>query len=98
MHLEPTTRKRLAARLKRIEGQVAGLRRMLDEEAHCTDVLAQISAARGALAGAGQVILRNHIETCVTDAMKSDDPDIQTAQVDELMTVFGRYAGIGKRS
>lgn len=91
--VEPSAEQRkLIARLKRAEGQVTAIRRMLEEDQYCVDVLTQISAARGALAKAGEAVLANHVETCVRDAFASGDPDEAARHVDELLDVFGRFA------
>ena len=94
--LDDTTKRKLNARLKRAEGQIAALRRMLEEDAYCVDVLLQISAAQGALGKAGQVLLGAHIRTCVADAFASGDEDSREEKVDELMDVFARYGGLGR--
>ena len=94
--LDPTTKRKLTARLKRAEGQISALRRMLDEDAYCVDVLLQISAAQGALGKAGQVLLGEHIRTCVADAFATGDDDDREEKVDELMDVFARYGGLGR--
>lgn len=95
MKLEVRDKKALMARLKRAEGQVAAIRRMIDGDEYCVDVLTQIAAARGALAKVGQVILRSHVENCVQDAFVSGDEQARASKVDELVGVFGRYAGLG---
>ncbi len=93
MHLPPEDKRRLLARLKRAEGQVAAVRRMIDDDTYCVDVLVQIAAARGALAKVGEAVLRNHVQTCVTDALQHGDDVARQQKVDELMDVFGRYGG-----
>ena len=98
MHLTAPERKKLLARLKRAEGQVAAIRRMVEEDAYCVDVLLQLQAARGALGKAGQVLLRSHVEGCVHDAFTRGDESERAAKVDELMDVFGRYSGLGRSS
>jgi DNA-binding FrmR family transcriptional regulator len=60
-------------RLKIIEGQLGGLRRMVEEEAYCVDVLTQISAIHEALRGVGKVVVRHHLETCVTDGLQGEE-------------------------
>ena len=95
MELSTAEKKSLLARLKRAEGQVAAVRRMVDSEAGCVDVLTQLAAARGALGRVGEVVLRNHVETCVTKALASDDAVAKETEIDQLMGVFGRYAGFG---
>lgn len=95
MKLPDDEKKRLLARLKRAEGQVAAVRRMVEDDAYCVDVLVQISAARGALGRVGEVVLRNHVETCVKGALSSGDEERSQVKIDELMDVFSRYSGIG---
>ena len=95
--LDDATKKKVLHRLKRIEGQVAGLSRMIEDDAYCVDVLIQMSAVQGALAKAGQVILNKHVETCVKNALASGDVRERTAKVDELMDVFGRYGRFSSR-
>jgi DNA-binding FrmR family transcriptional regulator len=93
MHLDAAAKKKLLARLKRAEGQLAAVRRMVEEEAACVDTLTQIAAVRGALARAGDVVLRNHIDTCVAGAIQSGNPAERTERIDELMGAFARYSG-----
>ena len=76
-------------RLKSIAGQVDGIKRMVEEEKYCIDILTQISAVRAALNSVGQVILKRHIETCVSDAIEIGGAN-KTEIIDELMTVFAR--------
>jgi DNA-binding FrmR family transcriptional regulator len=87
----------LLKRLKRAEGQLAAVHRMIDEDEDCVEVLLQISAVRGALSKAGQVLLGSHIETCVSDALRSGDKEARRRQVDDLMEIFGRFGGIAAR-
>jgi len=95
VQLNSDDKRRLLARLRRAEGQVAAIRRMIDDDTYCVDVLVQISAARGALGKVGEAVLRNHVETCVSSALQHGD-DVQRQQkIDELMDVFSRYGGIG---
>jgi len=79
---------RVRARLKRIEGQVRGILRMVDEDKYCVDVLLQISAARAALRQAGRVILERHLETCVTAAFTSGDEEQRRAKIEELLDII----------
>ena len=72
-------------RLSIIEGQVRGLRRMVEESAGCVDVLTQISAIHEALRGVGKLIVRHHIETCVTDGLQTDK---KQQHQDELMDLI----------
>jgi DNA-binding FrmR family transcriptional regulator len=77
-------------RLQRIEGQVRGLTRMVDEDRYCIDIVTQISAVRAALRRAEEEILRDHVAHCVEDAIKSGNRTEQRKKVAELMDVFGR--------
>lgn len=76
-------------RLKRIEGQVGGLLRMVQEDRYCVDVLTQIGAVRAALHKAEQVILRDHVSHCVADAFTSGDTNDQRHKVEELIATIG---------
>jgi DNA-binding FrmR family transcriptional regulator len=78
------------ARLARVEGQVRGIRNMVDEGAYCIDIVTQIQAARSALAVIGQRVLRKHIEHCVADAMKGKSKREADAKIEELITVLRR--------
>ncbi len=73
--------KRLTNRLSRIEGQVRGLREMLQRDAYCTDVLIQVSAVNAALGSFSRELLSEHIHTCVADGIRAGDDGV----VDELM-------------
>ena len=77
-------------RLQRIEGQVRGLTRMLDEDRYCIDVVTQISAVRAALRRVEEEILRDHVAHCVEHAIESGDKADQRRKVAELMDVIGR--------
>lgn len=77
-------------RLSRIEGQVRGLARMLEEDRYCIDVVTQISAVRAALRKVEQEILRDHVGHCVEHAIASGNKSEQRKKVAELMDVFAR--------
>ena len=76
-------------RLRNIEGQVRGLQRMIEEDQYCIDILTQVSAVRSALNSAGMKVLRRHIETCVSEAIK-DGGQIKDEMIDELMVILSR--------
>ena len=86
--LNDETKGRVRGRLRRIEGQVRGLQRMLDEDRYCIDVLDQISAARRGLEAAAQVVLEDHVTGCVRDALNGGDAEEKTA---ELLEAVRRY-------
>jgi DNA-binding FrmR family transcriptional regulator len=77
-------------RLSRIEGQVRGLARMVDEDRYCIDIVTQISAVRAALRRVEEEILQQHVSHCVEHAIASGDPKEQRAKVSELMRVLAR--------
>ena len=77
-------------RLKRIEGQVGGLIRMVDEDRYCVDVLMQINAVRAALHKVEEQILRDHVSHCVAGAFASGDVIEQRHKVEELVATIGR--------
>lgn len=68
-------------RLKRIEGQVRGVQRMLEHDAYCTDILVQVSAINAALNSFNKVLLANHVRTCVADNIRKGNDDV----IDELV-------------
>ncbi len=71
--VDPVLRDAALKRLRRIEGQIRGLQRMVEEERYCADILMQIASAHEALRGVGKLLMRNHLEHCVTDALRSGD-------------------------
>lgn len=77
------------ARLRRIEGQVRGLQRMVDDEAYCIDVLTQVSAVTRALQAVSLSLLGDHLRHCVGDAVANDVPDVST-KVEEAMKAVER--------
>jgi len=74
----------LMARLKRVEGQVKGIMRMVDEGRYCPDILQQVSAMTGAMDEVSLILLRSHITGCVKDAIEHDQGD---QAIDDLITV-----------
>ena len=83
---DPVTRN-ILNRLKNIEGQVRGLQRMVDEDQYCIAILTQVSAARSALNSVGMKVLRRHVETCVSEAIK-DGGASKDEMINELMTIL----------
>jgi len=82
----------LISRLKRIEGQVRGIQRMLDENRYCIDVLTQISAIHESLRKVSEALLRDHLDHCVTNAIDSGDRREKQRIYDELADLFNKYA------
>ena len=83
-HRSPQEQKRLANRLSRIEGQVRGLRDMLQADAYCPDILVQVSAVSAALNSFSRELLATHIRTCVADGIRQGDDEV----IDELVTTL----------
>ncbi|MFO1097093.1 MAG: metal-sensitive transcriptional regulator [Xanthobacteraceae bacterium] len=79
-----------AKRLQRIEGQVRGIARMVDEDRYCIDIVTQISAVRAALRRLEEEILRDHVAHCVEHAIASGDKADQRKKIEELMAVLRR--------
>ncbi|HEY7650981.1 MAG TPA: metal-sensitive transcriptional regulator [Methylomirabilota bacterium] len=91
--IDDTTKAKVRGRLRRIEGQVQGLQRMIADEAYCVDILLQISAVQGALEQVQKLLLGRHIESCVADALKSGTRGDRQRKIDELVEVFARFGG-----
>jgi len=79
------------ARLRRIEGQVGGLVRMVEEERYCVDILTQLRAVRAALKRVEDAVVRTHVEHCVAHAVRSGSESERRAKVEELLDVLGRF-------
>ena len=77
-------------RLSRIEGQVRGISRMVEEDRYCVDIVTQISAVRAALRKVEEEVLKQHIEHCVEHAISSGDAEEQRTKVAELMELLKR--------
>src|SRR5665213_1688469 len=88
--MHDATRAAVVSRLKRIEGQVGGLLRMVDEDRYCVEVLTQINAVRAALHKVEEQILRDHVSHCVAGAFATGDVIEQRNKVEELVATIGR--------
>ena len=80
----------LLARLARIEGQVRGLQKMVEDDKYCIDIVTQLNAARRALDAVGLVLLEEHTKGCVRDALRGER-DEGDEKVDELTTALSRF-------
>jgi len=87
------TKAKAIGRLRRIEGQVQGLQRMIDGDAYCVDILLQVAAVQGALEQVEKLLLGRHIESCVSDAVRSGSKNERQRKIDELLAVFTRFRG-----
>lgn len=83
-HRASVEKKQLTTRLSRIEGQVRGIKAMVDEDRYCVDIITQVLAVQSALNGFNKELLSRHIETCVKDDIKNDDENA----VEELCSLI----------
>src|SRR5262249_6121925 len=94
--MQPDAKTSVRKRLQRIEGQVRGLSRMVDEDRYCIDVITQVAAVRAALRGVEEEILRDHVGHCVEHAIASGNQSEQRKKVAELMDVLSRTSRGGR--
>ena len=83
-------KKDLQDRLRRIEGQIRGVQRMVDEDTYCIDILTQLSSVQAALKGVGMGLLDDHVRHCVRESLQEGEGD---DKIEELMAAVGRFAG-----
>jgi DNA-binding FrmR family transcriptional regulator len=88
--MQKEAKAQVTKRLQRIEGQVRGLARMVDEDRYCIDIVTQISAVRAALRRVEEEVLRDHVAHCVEGAIASGNRADQRQKIAELMDVLGR--------
>ncbi len=80
--------KKIVNRLRSIKGHVQGVEKMVEEEAYCIDIVNQIQAIQSALQKVSGLVLDRHLHTCVTTAIRGDDPNERERVIDEIMGVF----------
>lgn len=88
--VDPDRKDRNLVRLRRIEGQVRGLQRMVKQDRYCADILTQISSVHEALRAVGRELYRNHLEHCAADAIRSGEEEAEE-MYDELVELMYRY-------
>jgi CsoR family transcriptional regulator, copper-sensing transcriptional repressor len=90
--VDPEVKERSLKRLRRIEGQVRGLQKMVEEDRYCPDIITQIASVHEALRGVGRQLLRNHLKHCATSAIKKGpkDADRTYDELLELITSISR--------
>jgi len=81
-------RKEVLDRLSRIEGHVRGLRKMVEDDKTCPEMLIQVAAVRAALNKVSQIVLEDHIETCMKEAVKAEETDRYIAELKEALSRF----------
>lgn len=82
---------KLINRLRRVSGQVEAVQRMIDDDDYCADILMQISAAVGALSKAGEIVLEEHLKSCVRDAMENGNDKDRDQKLEEIIAIFRKY-------
>jgi DNA-binding FrmR family transcriptional regulator len=89
--VDPQIKDRNLKRLRRIEGQVRGLQKMVDEDRYCADILTQISSVHEALRSVGRELMRNHLKHCATTAIRTGEADAE-AMYDELVDMMFKHS------
>ena len=87
----PDAKERNVKRLRRIEGQVRGLQKMVEEDRYCADVMTQLSSVHEALRGVGRELMRNHLKHCASAAIRGAPADAEQVY-DELVDMMYRHA------
>jgi DNA-binding FrmR family transcriptional regulator len=78
-------------RLRRIEGQIRGLQKMVDEDRYCADIITQVASVQEALRGVAKSLMRNHLHHCANHTLHSGSPDQQRAMYDELLDLIYKH-------
>lgn len=87
--MKSDTKEASLKRLARIEGQVRGVAKMINDDRYCIDVVRQVQAIKAALGGLEKIVLDDHLATCVEDALTNDDVQARRNKVEELVAVLG---------
>lgn len=90
MHVDPEVKRATLTRLRRIEGQIRGVQKMIEEERYCADVLTQLASIQEALRSTGREVMRNHLQHCATQAIRRDEASAR-AMYDELLDLMYRH-------
>lgn len=89
--VDPAVKERNLNRLRRLEGQVRGIQRMIGQDRYCADILTQISSVQEALRGVGRELMRNHLKHCAASAVRSSDADAEQVY-DELVDLMFKHS------
>jgi DNA-binding FrmR family transcriptional regulator len=89
--VDPDAKDRNLKRLRRIEGQVRGVQKMVEEDRYCVDILTQISSIHEAMRAVGRELMRNHLKHCASTAIRSSNEEAE-ATYDELVEMMYRYS------
>jgi DNA-binding FrmR family transcriptional regulator len=88
------TRRQILNRLKSVDGHLRGVIKMVEEDAYCMDVIKQLQAVQGAIERINALLLADHLQTCVTTAIRSDRPDERERVIGELLHLFEHGARV----
>jgi CsoR family transcriptional regulator, copper-sensing transcriptional repressor len=91
VRVDPDIKDRNLKRLRRIEGQVRGLQKMVEEDRYCPDIMTQVSSVHEALRAVGRELMRNHLKHCATTAIRSNKADAE-AMYDELVEMMYKHS------
>jgi CsoR family transcriptional regulator, copper-sensing transcriptional repressor len=89
--VDPNIKRSNLIRLRRIEGQIRGLQKMVEEERYCADVVVQIASVQEALRGVARELLKNHLRHCATEAIQSGDEKRMSDQYEELLELVYKH-------
>jgi CsoR family transcriptional regulator, copper-sensing transcriptional repressor len=89
--VDPEIKQSNIKRLLRIEGQIRGLQKMVDEERYCADIIVQIASVQEALRGVSRALTQNHLRHCATEAIRSGDEKRMSEQYEELLELIYRH-------
>ena len=89
--VDPAIKARNLKRLRRIEGQVRGLQKMVEEDRYCADIMTQIAAVHESLRAVGRELMRNHLKHCATSAIRTGEPEAE-AMYDELVDLMYKHS------
>jgi CsoR family transcriptional regulator, copper-sensing transcriptional repressor len=90
--MDTQAKAKILGRLRRIEGQVQGIQRMVEEDKYCVDILLQLAAVQGAVEQVQKLLLGQHLESCVVDAVRSGNARDRQKKMDELLDVLSRFS------
>ena len=90
--VDPAIKAANVKRLRRIEGQVRGLQKMVAEERYCADIMVQVSAVQEALRSVGRALMRNHLRHCAAQAIGHGSPEEAEAMYDELLDLIYKHS------
>src|SRR3954447_22846763 len=91
VEVDPEIKDSNVKRLRRIEGQVRGLQKMVEDDRYCTDIMIQISAVQEALRTVGRALMRNHLKHCASQAIRQGTPARSEAMYDELLDLIYKH-------